>query len=160
MRQARHKIRAAGPAPNATANGAENPAPSAAGNFTAPAKLGLAETLLRENQTAAAADAFAAYLQAAPSDRAARFERSVALQDLGRLDEALAELDRADARRRAIRGFPEAARQHLHAAARLEFGGRGSRQSAGRRARTTPNSTPGKATRKWSCATMPRRKPS
>ncbi len=89
--------RPAGAAPNATANGAENPAPSAAGNFTAPAKLGLAETLLRESRTAEAADAFAAYLQAAPGDRATRFERSVALQDLGRLDEALAELDRADA---------------------------------------------------------------
>jgi tetratricopeptide (TPR) repeat protein len=88
---------APGPAQNASANGAENPAPSAAGNFTAPAKLGLAETLLRENQTAAAADAFAAYLEAAPGDRAARFEHSVALQNLGRLPEALAELDRADA---------------------------------------------------------------
>ena len=88
---------AAGPARNASANGAENPAPSAAGNFTAPAQLGLAETLLRENQTAAAADAFAVYLQASPGDRAARFERSVALQNLGRLPEALAELDRADA---------------------------------------------------------------
>ena len=87
---------AAGSAQNATANGAENPAPSAAGNFTVPAKLGLAETLLRENQMGAAADAFAVYLQAAPGDRAARFERSVALQNLGRLPEALAELDRAD----------------------------------------------------------------
>jgi tetratricopeptide (TPR) repeat protein len=88
---------AAGSPPNASTNGAENPAPSAAGNFTLPAKLGLAETLLRENRTADAADAFAAYLQAAPDDRAARFERSVALQNLGRLPEALAELDRADA---------------------------------------------------------------
>jgi tetratricopeptide (TPR) repeat protein len=72
------------------------PAPGSSGSFTTPAKLGLAETLLRENKTAESVDAFAVYLDAAPGDRAARFERSVALQDLGRLDDALAELDRAD----------------------------------------------------------------
>ncbi len=77
-------------------NGQPPPAPSAPGNFTTPAKLGLAETLLRENKNAEAADAFAAYLVAAPRNSTAHFERSVALQNAGRLDEALAELDRAD----------------------------------------------------------------
>ena len=71
-------------------------APSSDANFTTPAKLGLAETLLREGKTAEAAYAFSTYLAAAPNDRAARFERSVSLQTLGRLDEALAELDQAD----------------------------------------------------------------
>jgi tetratricopeptide (TPR) repeat protein len=71
-------------------------APASPQNFTTPAKLGLAETLLRENKAAESVDAFAVYLAAAPDDRMARFERSVALQDLGRLDDALAELDRAD----------------------------------------------------------------
>jgi Flp pilus assembly protein TadD len=62
----------------------------------APAKLGLAEALLHEDKNAQAADAFAAYLTDVPDDREARFERAVALQNLDRFDDALAELDRVE----------------------------------------------------------------
>jgi tetratricopeptide (TPR) repeat protein len=62
----------------------------------APAQLGVAEAMLRQNKTAEAVDLLAAYLKGTPGDRQAHFERSVALQDLSRLDEALAELDLAD----------------------------------------------------------------
>jgi tetratricopeptide (TPR) repeat protein len=61
-----------------------------------PAQLGLAEALLKEQKAAEAVDVLRDYLQKAPDDRAARFERAVALQDLNRFDDSLAELDRLD----------------------------------------------------------------
>jgi tetratricopeptide (TPR) repeat protein len=64
---------------------------------SAPAQFGLAESLLREQKTADAADVLKNYLQNTPDDRQARFERAVALHDLSRLDESIAELDRLDA---------------------------------------------------------------
>jgi len=61
-----------------------------------PAQLGLAESLLRQQKNAEAVDILEDYLQATPDDRQARFERAVALQNLNRLDDSLAELDRLD----------------------------------------------------------------
>lgn len=64
---------------------------------SAPAQLGLAESLLRQQKNAEAVDLLKDYLQNAPDDRQARFDRAVALQNLNRLDDSLAELDRLDA---------------------------------------------------------------
>jgi tetratricopeptide (TPR) repeat protein len=63
---------------------------------SAPAQLGLAEALLKQQKLSESADAFRDYLQKSPDDRAVRFERAVALQDLNRFDDSLAELDRLD----------------------------------------------------------------
>ena len=63
---------------------------------SAPTQLGLAESLLRQQKTAEAVDILNDYLQKTPDDRQARFERAVALQNLNRLDDSLAELDRLD----------------------------------------------------------------
>lgn len=63
----------------------------------APARLGLANSLQDQKKYEAASDAFAEYLKLKPEDRAAHFDRAFALLDLNRLDDALAELDRADA---------------------------------------------------------------
>ncbi len=62
-----------------------------------PAHLGLANSLLAQKKYAAASDAFAEYLKLNPGDKSAHFNRASALFNLGQLDEALAELDRADA---------------------------------------------------------------
>ncbi len=64
---------------------------------SAPAHLGLANSLLSQKKTDAAAQEFSAYLQLQPQDREARTERAGLLADLNQNDEALAELDRADA---------------------------------------------------------------
>jgi tetratricopeptide (TPR) repeat protein len=63
---------------------------------SAPAQLGLAESLLDQQKTADAVDLLGGYLQKVPDDHHARFERAVALQDLNRFDECLRELDRLD----------------------------------------------------------------
>jgi tetratricopeptide (TPR) repeat protein len=63
---------------------------------SAPARLGLANALLAQKKYEPGADALAEYLKLNPSDRAERFERASALMDLDRLDDALAELDRAE----------------------------------------------------------------
>jgi len=64
---------------------------------SAPAHLGLANALLAEKKTAAAIDALGEYLKLNPGDRGAHYDRASALFDLDRYDEALAELDLADA---------------------------------------------------------------
>jgi tetratricopeptide (TPR) repeat protein len=64
---------------------------------SAPARLGLANALLAQNKYEAGADALAEYLKLNPGDRAEHFERASALMDLDRFDDALAELDRAQA---------------------------------------------------------------
>jgi tetratricopeptide (TPR) repeat protein len=64
---------------------------------SAPAHLGLAESLRAQKKLEAAAGEFAAYLQQQPQDRDARIERAATLNDLARYDQALEELDRADA---------------------------------------------------------------
>jgi tetratricopeptide (TPR) repeat protein len=69
----------------------------AARGDSAPAHLGLANALLAEKKNQAAADALDEYLKLNPGDRAARFDRASALFDLDRFDDALAELDRAEA---------------------------------------------------------------
>jgi tetratricopeptide (TPR) repeat protein len=56
---------------------------------------GLAEALMAQKKTAEAAAELAAYLQTQPDDGGARRQRALALYDLGKNDEALAELDRA-----------------------------------------------------------------
>jgi Flp pilus assembly protein TadD len=63
----------------------------------APAKLGLASALLAQKKYEAASESLADYLKLASEDRSARVDRASALLNLGRFDEALAELDRADA---------------------------------------------------------------
>ena len=63
----------------------------------APARLGLASALLAEKKYEAASDALAEYLRLNPADRSAHFDRASAFLNLGRFDEALAELDRSDA---------------------------------------------------------------
>jgi superkiller protein 3 len=63
----------------------------------APARLGLASALLAQKKYEAASDSLADYLKSAPEDRSARVDRALALLNLGRFDDALAELDRADA---------------------------------------------------------------
>jgi len=69
----------------------------AAKSDSAPAQFGLAESLLRQQKNAEAVDILKDYLQNNPDDRQARFERAVALQNLNRLDDSLAELGRLDA---------------------------------------------------------------
>jgi Flp pilus assembly protein TadD len=63
---------------------------------SAPAQLGLAESLLAQQKTTEAVDVFADYLQKTPGDSHARFERAVALEDLNRFDDSLHELDQLD----------------------------------------------------------------
>ena len=57
--------------------------------------LGIARALAAQKKLDEAVQEFAAYLELAPSDNAVRVERASALVDLGRYDDALAELDRA-----------------------------------------------------------------
>jgi len=59
--------------------------------------LGIARALAAQKKMDEAVQEFAAYLELAPSDNAVRVERASALVDLGRYDDALAELDRAAA---------------------------------------------------------------
>lgn len=59
------------------------------------AELGLAQSLLQQKQREAAAAAFANYLAEQPNDIQARVTRASLLTELGKDDEALAELDRA-----------------------------------------------------------------
>ena len=66
-------------------------------NEAAAARLGLADALLAQKKYEAASDALSEYLKLKPEDRSAHFDRASALLNLSRLDEALAELDRADA---------------------------------------------------------------
>jgi tetratricopeptide (TPR) repeat protein len=61
------------------------------------ARLGLANSLIAQKKLADGASAFAAYLELAPDDSAVRIERASALVDLGKNDDALAELDHAAA---------------------------------------------------------------
>src|SRR6202043_1885629 len=63
----------------------------------APARLGLANALLAQKKGDAASDALAEYLKLNPGDRAAHFDRASALLGLSRYDDALAELDLAEA---------------------------------------------------------------
>jgi len=65
-------------------------------------QLGLAKSLAAQKKSTEAADAFAAYLQLVPTDSAARIEHASFLFDAGKLDDSLAELDRA------ANGGPEA----------------------------------------------------
>lgn len=62
----------------------------------APAQLGLANALTAQKKFQAASDALAGYLKQKPEDRAARFDRATTLLNLGKFDDALAELDHAD----------------------------------------------------------------
>jgi protein O-GlcNAc transferase len=64
---------------------------------SAQAHLGLANALLAEKKTVAASDALEEYLKLNSGDRGAHYDRASALFDLDRFDEALAELDLADA---------------------------------------------------------------
>jgi Flp pilus assembly protein TadD len=68
----------------------------AARGDSAPARLGLANALLEQKKTDAGAEALADYLNLNPADHAARLDRTSALIELDRLDDALAELDRAE----------------------------------------------------------------
>jgi len=68
----------------------------AARSDAAPARLGLANALLAQKKYEPACDALAEYLKLNPGDRPAHFDRASALLNLGRLDEALVELDRSD----------------------------------------------------------------
>ncbi len=61
------------------------------------AHLGLAKSLAAQKKLDPAVAEFAAYLDLAPNDNAVRLERASALVDLGKDDDALAELDRAAA---------------------------------------------------------------
>lgn len=61
------------------------------------AHLGLANSLIAQKKLDEGASQFAAYLELAPNDTAVRIERASALVDLGKDDDALAELDRAAA---------------------------------------------------------------
>jgi tetratricopeptide (TPR) repeat protein len=61
------------------------------------AHLGLAHALVVEKKLGEAASEFAAYLELAPNDTTTRIERASILVDLGKDDDALAELDRAAA---------------------------------------------------------------
>ncbi len=62
----------------------------------APARLGLANSLMAQKKYAAASDALADYLKLSPTDRSAHFDRAAALLNLSHFDDAVAELDRAD----------------------------------------------------------------
>jgi tetratricopeptide (TPR) repeat protein len=84
---------------NGDAPGAEDhfrEAVSAHGD-SAPAHLGLANALLTQKKLEAGTDALAEYLKLNPADRAAHFDRASALIEIDRFDDALAELDRAEA---------------------------------------------------------------
>jgi tetratricopeptide (TPR) repeat protein len=59
------------------------------------AHLGLANSLIAQKKLEEGASEFGAYLGLAPNDTAVRTERASALVDLGKDDDALAELDRA-----------------------------------------------------------------
>lgn len=63
----------------------------------APARLGLASALLAQKSYEAGSDALAEYLKLNHGDGSAHFDRASALLNLGRFDEALAELDRSGA---------------------------------------------------------------
>jgi protein O-GlcNAc transferase len=69
----------------------------AARGDSAPAHLGLANALLAQKKYAAGTDSLADYLKLNPGDRAAHFDRASALMELDRYDDALTELDRAEA---------------------------------------------------------------
>ncbi len=64
---------------------------------SAPARLGLANALLAQKKYAAGTDALAEYLKLNPGDRDAHFDRASALMEIDRYDDALAELDSAEA---------------------------------------------------------------
>lgn len=68
----------------------------AARSNSVPAHLGLANALQAQKKYNQEAGALADYLKLDPADRGARLDRASALIQLGRLDQALAELDRAD----------------------------------------------------------------
>jgi tetratricopeptide (TPR) repeat protein len=68
----------------------------AARGDSAPARLGLANALLAQKKYEAGTDALAEYLKLNPGDRAEHFERALALMEIDRYDDALAELDRAE----------------------------------------------------------------
>ena len=61
------------------------------------AHYGLAECLLQQKKNEEATAELATYLQSSPKDAVARIKRAGILTDLGKNDEALAELDRAAA---------------------------------------------------------------
>jgi tetratricopeptide (TPR) repeat protein len=63
----------------------------------APARLGLAQALVAQKKYDAVCDALAEYLKLNPGDASAHFDRASALLNLGRLEEALGELDSAAA---------------------------------------------------------------
>jgi Flp pilus assembly protein TadD len=63
---------------------------------SAPARLGLANTLIAQQKHAPAIDALADYLKLNPADHAAHFDRASSLMELKRYDEALGELDLAE----------------------------------------------------------------
>ena len=67
------------------------------GRALAEAHLGLGRAAITEKQLDKGASELAAYLQLEPSDAAARIDRASALVDLGKDDDALAELDHASA---------------------------------------------------------------
>ena len=69
----------------------------AARGDSAPARLGLANALLAQKKYESGTDALAEYLKLNPGDRAERFDRASALMEIDRYDDALAELDRAEA---------------------------------------------------------------
>jgi tetratricopeptide (TPR) repeat protein len=69
---------------------------AARGN-SAPARLGLAQALLAQKKYESGTDALAEYLKLNPDDRAERFDRASSLLQIDRYDDALAELDRAEA---------------------------------------------------------------
>jgi tetratricopeptide (TPR) repeat protein len=63
----------------------------------APARLGLSSALLAQKKYESASGALAEYLKLNPGDRSAHFDRASALFNLDRSEEALGELDLADA---------------------------------------------------------------
>jgi len=65
------------------------------GRVLAAAHLGLGRAAINQKQLEEGVSELATYLQVEPSDAAARIDRASALVDLGKEDEALAELDRA-----------------------------------------------------------------
>jgi superkiller protein 3 len=86
------------------ASGAEEQFRSAVAEHaeSVPARLGLANSLLAEKKYAVANEALAEYLKLTPGDRAAHFDRATALLNLKLYDDALAELDLAEAGGSAI----------------------------------------------------------
>jgi tetratricopeptide (TPR) repeat protein len=69
----------------------------AARGDAAPARLGLANALLTQKKYQTGTDALGEYLKLKPDDRAERLDRVSALMEIDRFDDALAELDRAEA---------------------------------------------------------------